>query len=158
MMFQKWSFKSNQPGVLATKNVNLSEASSGNEPRIVFEDESPFLPSDIDYFKNDAINTDPIKKDRIVPKKEACFSGHVSTDQTKLGDRKHNLPKVIFSTKKEIINYFFQESFIEYIYSQTNKSVQQERRKNKTIKYIIKNELTTFIGLLYYMVWIPYSI
>ncbi|KAF7685774.1 hypothetical protein CDIK_3477 [Cucumispora dikerogammari] len=73
MVFQKWSFKFNQPGVLATENVNLSEASSGSEPRIVFEDESPFLPSDIDYFKNNAINTDPNKKDRIVPKKEAWF-------------------------------------------------------------------------------------
>ncbi|KAF7685283.1 hypothetical protein CDIK_3968 [Cucumispora dikerogammari] len=70
MVFQKSPFRSNQPKVLATENVNLSEASSGNEPLIVFEDESPFLPSDIDYFKNDARNTDPIKKDRIVQKKK----------------------------------------------------------------------------------------
>ncbi|KAF7698519.1 hypothetical protein CDIK_1478 [Cucumispora dikerogammari] len=151
MVFQKWSFKINQPKVTATENDNLSEASSGNEPLIVFEDESLFLPSDIDYFKNDGRNTDSIKKNRIELEKKAWFASHVSIDQTKHGDRKHNLSEVIFSTKNENINYFFQESFIEYIYRQTNKSAQQERRKNKTIEYITKNELTTFIWLLYYM-------
>ncbi|KAF7685507.1 hypothetical protein CDIK_3745 [Cucumispora dikerogammari] len=123
MVFQKWSFKSNQPGTSATENDNFFEASSRNEPLIVFEDESSFFPSYIDYFKNDARNTDPIKKVRIELEKEAWFFDYVSIDQTKHGDKKHNLPKVIFSTKKESINYFFQESFIEYIYSQTNKSV-----------------------------------
>ncbi|KAF7692952.1 hypothetical protein CDIK_2360 [Cucumispora dikerogammari] len=107
MVFQKKFFKFNQPGIPASENDNLSEAFSGNEPLMVFEDESPFLSSDIDYFKNDVRNTDPIKKDRIEPEKEAWFYGHVFFDQTKHGDRKHNLPKVIFSTKKEINNYFF---------------------------------------------------
>ncbi|KAF7685011.1 PiggyBac transposable element-derived protein 4, partial [Cucumispora dikerogammari] len=50
-----------------------------------------------------------------------------------------------------IITYFFSETFFDYLFTQTNKSIKAARTSNKNLKYLTKEELHVCLSITLYM-------
>lgn len=122
------------------KRIFLKDVNS-TEPEYI--DVEPFVKSDpIDLFEFTELP-------KLKPCNKSWQDGHVKLDLRDCPNPKSK--KSDFKNLDEILNYFFNINLINLIYSQTNKSVKDLRKNDKTIKYIEKNEIYIFIGLLFYM-------
>lgn len=129
---------------IMSKENDLFSFDYDNLENNTFIDSEPFIPSELDEL---------IQKSSYVDKKETegaldWVDGNLKFDSKTI--KNDNVEKE-FKSIDDVLNHFFPERFIDYIYGQTNKSIKKLREKDKEISYVTIPEIYIFFGLLYYM-------